>query len=366
MARVDSLMEAAVADGVFPGGVLLVGDHNTPLFFKAYGYANIFSKREMKRDTVFDLASLTKPLATTLAIMKLIQTSKLKLDERLGSVLGPLQGTEKSDITIQQRLSHTSGLAAYRPFYRELSGMFIDKRRSALRDQLTKAPLECEVGHRVIYSDLGFMILSWVVESVSGKRLDIYLAEEIYQPLGLNKLFFVDLQAESAKDDFAATEQCPWRKRLIEGAVHDENAYVVGGIEGHAGLFGTAYDVYRLAAALLQVFNGTLSTKTSLFDRGLVCQFFTRQKAANRALGFDMPSPCQSSSGNYFSSRTVGHLGFTGTSFWMDLEHSIIVILLTNRIHPNRDNEKIKAFRPELHDAVMMQIIRVRTWNKGM
>jgi CubicO group peptidase (beta-lactamase class C family) len=151
--------------------------------------------------------------------------------------------------------------------------------------------------------------------------------------------------------EFAATERCPWRGILLEGVVHDDNAYSVGGIEGHAGLFGTAGDVLDLLSELMAVYQGSVST--GVFDVDLTRYFLSLNEQNGRALGFDAPSSKGSSCGRYFSKRTVGHLGFTGTSFWMDLDRAIIVILLTNRIHPSRDNDRIKDFRPKLHDAVM-------------
>jgi CubicO group peptidase (beta-lactamase class C family) len=356
MKSVDSLMKAAIADNVFPGGVVLVAKEDTILFFEAYGNTNIFTKRKMTRDTVFDLASLTKPLATTLAILNLIQSSKLALDQLMGSILTPFQKTDKAQMTIRHLLSHTSGLPAYRPYYKVLGSLPMEKRKQALRTLLLEEPLESPIGKKPVYSDLGFMILNWVVEAVAAQRLDEVVKETIYRPLGIASLFFIDLQSRRIPGVFAATEQCPWRECLIEGVVHDENAYAAGGIEGHAGLFGTTYNVYHLLATLLRGYHG--GVKIDWFETKLVRLFFKRQESANRALGFDMPSDSESSTGNYFSKHTVGHLGFTGTSFWMDLDRAAIVILLTNRIHPTRTNEKIKAFRPKLHNAAMIHILR--------
>jgi CubicO group peptidase (beta-lactamase class C family) len=173
---------------------------------------------------------------------------------------------------------------------------------------------------------------------------------EIYQPLGLNNLFFISGNPEEPRGHFAATENCPWRKKILVGQVHDENAYVVGGVEGHAGLFGTADNIYRLLVELLFIYCGR--SKSTLFHKDLLQRFFKRLPGTDKALGFDTPSATGSSCGRGFSQNSVGHLGFTGTSFWMDLERSVIVILLTNRVHLSRENEDIKQFRPVLHDAV--------------
>ena len=167
-------------------------------------------------------------------------------------------------------------------------------------------------------------------------------------------LFFIDLQASRPEARFAATERCPWRRVLLDGMVHDDNAYAVGGIDGHAGLFGTSEAVHRLIAALLTAY---FDRKPAIFEKTLVKTFFDRNQGADRPLGFDAPSPEGSASGRYFSLHSVGHLGFTGTSFWVDLAYERTVILLTNRVHPSRRNDRIKAFRPALHDAVMEQLM---------
>ncbi|MBU0988212.1 MAG: beta-lactamase family protein [Proteobacteria bacterium] len=356
MKQVDQMMKQAITDGVFPGGVLLAATADGVVFFEAYGYADIFSGRPMTIDTVFDLASLTKPLATTLAVMRLVLQQKLKRDQHLGSVLPWLKGSEKSRITIEHLLCHNSGLADYRPYYKELSKFPADLRKDALRELLVKEALVNSVGRQVLYSDLGFMILNRVIEQVSKRSLDRFVTDEIYRPLGLENLFFVDLASEPRKAYFAATERCPWRNILLDGVVHDENAYVMGGVEGHAGLFGTAGDVHRLLFFLLSEFNGRPGC--GFFGKKLLHTFFKRHGNVGRALGFDSPSSTGSSCGRYFSKRSIGHLGFTGTSFWVDLDRSVIVILLTNRVHPARDNTRIKTFRPKLHDTVMKTIVQ--------
>ncbi len=355
MKSVDALMHQALAQNVFPGGVLLVSRAYEIVFFKAYGLANIFAKKAMTKDTIFDLASLTKPLATTLAVMVLIQDNQLGLEQELGSIISSFKNTEKEEIKIKHLLAHVSGLPDYRPYYTHLDQLPEETRKPALKDLLVAEPLLYPIGAKVVYSDLGFMILSWVVEHISGERLDHLVQERIYDPLGIKKLFFVALATGPRKGLFAATEHCPWRQMLLDGLVHDENAFVVGGIEGHAGLFGTAEEVYRLLSILLSIFHGNLPG--SVIRKDVIHAFFKRSGFAGRALGFDSPDQRDASCGQYFSEASVGHLGFTGTSFWMDLARSIIVVLLTNRIHPSRDNDKIKVFRPKLHDAVMEGLI---------
>lgn len=349
-------MQQAIADNVFPGAVLLVSRANSVLFHKAYGVTDLGSCRAMTHETVFDLASLTKPLATTLAVMMLIQQNRLGLEQHLGTVLPAFGTTDKSAIKINQLLYHNSGLPDYRPYYLELERLSSGQCQEALHNLLVTEPLIHPIGDRVLYSDIGFMILAWLIEYICGDRLDRIVSENIYEPLGLDNLFFAVRKGPQSRDLFAATEQCPWRDRLLVGQVHDENAYVAGGVQGHAGLFGTAAAVQKLLFELLSVYHG--DPAHNLFQADLVRLFFKRRPDTERALGFDMPAVKNSSAGKYFSTNTVGHLGFTGTSFWMDLNRSIIVILLTNRIHPTRENEAIKEFRPILHDEVMRGILQ--------
>ena len=355
MTRVDKLMQQAIADKIFPGGVLLVSLRGEVVFFSAYGFARLSSHAPMTTDTIFDLASLTKPLATTLAVMRLVQLRQMDLQQSLGRLLPEFQGTDKARVKIKHLLYHNSGLPDYRPYYKTLKAIAGDSRRNALRSLLAQEPLVHPIGKTVLYSDLGFMILAWVIERIAGRRLDHFVDSEIYRPLGLNRLFFIADNLPGARGPFAATEKCPWRRKVLEGQVHDENAYAVGGIEGHAGLFGAAPDIHRLLMELLSTYHGRKDA--GLFNRDLLCRFFKRLPGTDKALGFDTPSLTGASCGTVFSKNSVGHLGFTGTSFWMDLERSVVVVLLTNRVHPARNNEQIKKFRPKLHDTVMKVVV---------
>ncbi len=355
MKNVDNLMRAAVEEGVFPGGVLLVKRRDGVLFFEAYGLANITAGKKMQRETMFDLASLTKPLATTLAVMRLISRSELHLKTRLGEVIPEFIETAKADISIEHLLLHVSGFPAYRPYYYSLEKIDKSRRTSALRMLLVEEPLVAAVGKEVLYSDVGFMVLRWVIESISGKSLDVLAAEDIYRPLGIDGLMFPGYRPLQSESGTAATEYCVWRKQLLQGVVHDENAYALGGVEGHAGLFGSARAVCDLLTLLVSAYWKNCETCLSLHP--LVSTFLSPRPFFGRGLGFDSPSNINSSSGKYFGKRSIGHLGFTGVSFWVDLDQRTIVVLLTNRIHPTRKNEKIKRFRPRIHDCVMESIM---------
>jgi CubicO group peptidase (beta-lactamase class C family) len=351
---VHVLMQQAVTKNIFPGGVLLVSAAGRIRFHEAYGQANIYTGRKMSLNTVFDLASLTKPLATTLAVMMLVAEKELDLDQRLDTIIPAFQHTPKAEIRVRHLLDHTSGLPDYRPYYIALDHLPYPRRKEAFHEYLICEPLISGIGERTRYSDIGFMILEWVIEQVSGSRLDKYIQKNIYGPLGIESLFYIDLEQPVPDNIYAVTEACPWRRTVLNGMVHDDNAYVMNGIAGHAGLFGTALAVHHLLTALLNAYNGIASP---VFETSLIRLFLKRESGSERALGFDAPSPEHSSSGDLFDkSATVGHLGFTGTSFWMDLKHAIILILLTNRVHPSRSNEQIRAFRPLLHNAVLSSL----------
>ena len=349
---IHHLMQQGLRENVFPGAVLLVGSGNTRLLFEAYGKANLFSGHLMTRETVFDLASLTKPLATTLAVARLVDQGRLGLDQSVGTCLPALADSDKATITVRQLLCHQSGFPAHRLFYMTLKTLSPLKRRTAVLDFLKLTPLAYSPGEKVLYSDLGFMLLCRLIEAVAGYRMDEFLEAEIYDPLGLNDLFFVDLTRDHRSSRrFAATELCPMRNRLLVGEVHDDNAWFAGGIDGHAGLFGTAEAVFQLLRFLVADLRGC-SPRSTLSKRILTDVFNAKNKNP-LPLGFDRPSAQQSSAGRYFSANTVGHLGFTGVSFWMDLEKDFCIVLLTNRVHPFRWNTRLGQFRPVIHDRIM-------------
>jgi CubicO group peptidase (beta-lactamase class C family) len=348
---VHQLMQQALDERVFPGAVLLAAREGNIFFHKAWGVADLSSGRPVTVDTVYDLASLTKPLATTLAVMRLIQTGRLTLETPLAPVLPVMADTAKAGVTLRQLLSHCSGWPAWQPYFEQLRQHPEEDRRRRLAQMLAAEPLIAVPGTAALYSDLDYMTLGLVVEHISGERLDRFVRREIYQPLGIDDLFFNPLDASPLPRDYAATERCPWRGGVLSGAVHDDNAYVLNGVAGHAGLFGTARAVFTLLQALLSAYRG--EADSDLLAPDLVRAFWRRSGDSGWTLGFDTPSVQGSSSGTFFSPNSVGHLGFTGTSFWMDLDRRITIIVLTNRVHPVRSNEKIRAFRPRIHDVLM-------------
>ena len=353
--EIDHTMKEAVEEGVFPGAVLLAAKGEEVLIYQAYGSASLVpGKRPMTPDTVFDLASLTKPLATALAAMDFIAQGRLRLDDPVEKLGDPFLYPGKEKITLRQLLAHTAGFPAWQPYYLELERWDGD-RKAALRRMVRRESLQHPPGSQTLYSDLGFIFLDWILEEASGRDLHSWTREHIYRPLGLKGMGFRPLTAAGPEnpEQYAATEDCPWRKKILCGEVHDENTYAAGGVSGQAGLFGTALEVFRLLRELKRAYDSPASSR--LFDGNLVRTFWARPETPEdnpRALGFDIPSGTDSSAGRFISPRSIGHLGFTGTSFWFDLDRDLLVILLTNRVHPTRSNEKIKRFRPLIHDLI--------------
>lgn len=352
---VDRLMRAGARNGAFPGAVLLAGRGGRVCFHEAYGIADCRDGTPVTRDTVFDLASLTKPLATALAFLLLWRADRIRPEDALADRLPEAASSALAAVRMEQLLAHTSGLPAWFPFYRYLRRLPPSRRKPVLRRWLLRIPPETPPGAETRYSDLGFMLLEWVVERIAARRLDRWIVEGLYRPLGLDTLRF-PTQEYKGRHAFAATERSGWRRRALSGEVHDDNAFAAGGVAGHAGLFGTAADVFGLLSRLSAAYRG--EAVRGPLGAGRVRRMLTPVAPGRRTLGFDVPSGPTPSCGRFFSSRTVGHLGFTGTSFWMDLADDVVVVLLSNRVHPSRWNLRIRSFRPVLHDAVRAALNR--------
>ena len=359
MKQISDMMSRGLKEGIFPGAVLLASVGNDIRYFKEFGVSDFFSHEPVKKNSIFDLASLTKPFATAFAVLILVEQKKLFLEQSLSTILSGNFLGDKSDITIGQLLHHTSGLPAHKEYFIDLMNYKKESRRQKLREFIAKEPFIGKPGENQVYSDLGFIILAWVVEAVSKERIDRFIYEQLYRKLEIDDLFYIDnfephLLQKELYERTIPTEECKWRKKLLRAEVHDDNAWAVGGIEGHAGLFGDAMSLWKLSVEVMNALNGI---KTKVFD----CNFFqkniVKSKNSNFAAGFDTPSKYASSSGRYFSEQSIGHLGYTGTSFWIDPEKSIIIIMLSNRVHPDRNNEKIKKFRPKIYNLIMEQIL---------
>lgn len=364
-ARLEALLERAVREGAFPGAVMLVRAGGELAYLGAVGWRSLEPQREpMTVETVFDVASLTKPLATTTAVMRLIDGGLLDLEMRLAEMLGPEAVPEdKRGIRLRDLLSHCAGLPAWLPLYRELmegGGPARDQegRRRALARvvrRILEEPLAAPPGESARYSDLGFILLGAVVERAAGRGLDRFCEEEIFRPLDLPTMRFRPLpesrETSDAGGSLAATERCSWRKRVLLGEVHDDNAWAMGGVAGHAGLFSDVADIDRLLCALRRAWLGMAG---EVVRPETVRRFWRpdgRVPDSTWRLGWDGPAAMGSAAGRFFGPESVGHLGFTGVSVWLDPAPGNEVVLLTNRIHPTRANEAISRWRPLLHDA---------------
>ena len=361
----EKLFDESLKRGLFSGASVLMASHEDILFQRTWGHTRS-GGAPIDSNTLFDLASLTKPLITAALTLSVLSRGILDCDDPLTRFFpaGSLPGDKKT-ITLRQLLNHCSGLPDYRAYYPELIRVSEAQRSSALLSRILRECLVAPPGSVCLYSDLGFLLLGEILADTLGKPLDQLASEWILRPLGIEGLGFRRLKISSdpgerpemSSEDtapFAVTEYCRWRGRLLEGEVHDENAYCLQGVAGHAGLFGTARGVFSLLAFLWSVYRGT--THDSSWSCDLLRDFWTRQDLVPEstwALGFDTPSCGISSAGGLFSSRSVGHLGFTGTSFWLDIEQNVLVVLLTNRVYPTRENSGIKEFRPLVHNLLM-------------
>lgn len=356
----SSLFEKAIEGRVFPGAAVAVCvgvGADRQQFFGEYGSYSYEQGKSghLPRGAFFDLASLTKPLATTLSLLHLYSQDIVTLDDRLDDLLEEDIDSSHRAITLRHLLCHSSGLAAYNPFFKKLSRIALTKRKVVLQKMILEEPLQYALGRRSLYSDLGFLLLGWVVEKKGKMALDRYSRENIFKPLALEKtIFFARLSSGEKAKDCVPTAFCTWRQKTVCGEVDDENAFCLDGVAGHAGLFGNTEGLLPLLILLLDVWRQR--RETGIFSGEKLRQFLQRQDlppGSTWALGFDTPSAANSSSGQYFSPSSVGHLGFTGTSFWIDPERDLVVVLLTNRVYPDRQNTRIRQFRPLFHDRVL-------------
>ncbi|HEY6904533.1 MAG TPA: serine hydrolase, partial [Candidatus Acidoferrales bacterium] len=347
-----TLLDRAVADGAFPGAVLAVG-WNGQVAMRAFGKLAQDSKaKRVTEHSIYDVASLTKPIVTTTAVMMLAEQGRVDLDAPVEDYLPDFAKAVKSDpdpawraqATVRMLLLHNSGLPAHRDFYLEAKGREAILAR-ALAEPLLRAP-----GKQIEYSDLGFILLGEIIARLTGEPLDVFATREIFQPLGMDRSMFNP--ASRLRPEIAPTEiDAAYRERLVWGEVHDENAWAMGGIAGHAGLFSTAGDVAIFAQMIL---NGGIYGHKRILNRATIEQFTSKITLGNSAgaTGWDVPTE-SSSSGRYFSSKSFGHMGFTGTTLWIDPEKNLFVVFLTNRVHPTRANQQIREVRPAVHDAVI-------------
>jgi CubicO group peptidase (beta-lactamase class C family) len=348
MARFDAarhVLERAIAERAFPGGIVEVGTDRDVIWRCAAGALTYDAgSAPAREDTIYDLASLTKVVSTAALVMREVERGVLALDDPLPRLLPRCQSPALAEVTVEDLLAHCGGFPAYRPFFQTLQGP------PAFEAAICATPLEYAPRTRSIYSDLGFMLLGFVLGR-EGPLQDRFETMWTQMATGEELQFLPPARWRSR---IAPTERDPWRQRLLVGEVHDENAAALGGVAGHAGLFGTASAVGAFARHVLQVLDG----RTGVFSRAALERFVTRRSdiaGSSRALGWDTMLPT-SSCGTRMSPQAFGHTGFTGTSLWLDPRSRVYVVFLTNRVHPTRTNDAIRHVRPALHDAVMSDL----------
>ena len=349
LAAIDRVVARGVKAGGYPGAAVVVGRKGASVWEKGFGYLDWDRKSEpvVPESSIYDLASLTKVVGTTTALMILFDEGRIQLDDPVTKYIPGFAGGWKDSVTLRHLLEHRSGLPAGRELWR------VAKSPEEARQMVIETPLQSRPGARFEYSDLGADMLGFVVEAVSGKSLDTFLAERVYRPLGMMDTFF--RPADSLRARIAPTEVTPPRGYPLRGEVHDENAYALGGVAGHAGLFSTAADLSIFAQMML---NGGVYNGVRIVADSTVRLFTTRATVGTRALGWDT---CDNNGGcgSYLSDRAYGHTGFTGTSLWIDPDREMFVILLTNRVHAARARQPAKVIsdvRSDLADAAALAV----------
>jgi CubicO group peptidase (beta-lactamase class C family) len=358
--KVDDIIEVSIKNKNFPSAVLIVGDKNEIIYQKAYGRLTYYDSSNITTlNTIYDLASVTKVIATTSAIMKLFELRKISLEASVYEIIPEFNNNGKSDITVLNLLLHNSGLTAWTPFYQTMS----------TADEVRKAIYTCSkeytTGTQTLYSDYNAVLLGDIVEKVSGKKLDRFCKENIFDKLGMTDTDFLIPLSENYR--IAPTEFDEyWRNELLIGYVHDETAALLEGVSGNAGLFSTGPDLYKFMRMMLNkgvYFDERRMTKNNIFDtlfESSTVDFFTSKYSGlgytnTRGLGWETkpePTKYRPQCGDKFSPQSFGHTGYTGTSVWCDTEKNLIVIFLTNRVYPKRGNEEIKNIRPKVHDEI--------------
>lgn len=369
---VTQLLEKGVKEGVFPGAALLIGKRGATLFEQVIGTRGISAREDeielpMKFGTVFDIAALTNIVVTTTIFMRLVEEGRTDLNHRVARYLPGFNVLGKSPVTIGHLLSHTSGLPATAPYYEEIAkehaaarvGMLTSKgARDFMITQLTRSALKYEPGTKQVFSDLGFMLLGHIIELLTGLSLERAAFKYVFQPFGLKTTSFIDLSMirrrgiHPVTDLIAPTEECAWRNKILCGEVHDENAWAMGGIAGHSGVFSNAMDLHRFATGMLEAYSG----KSDYVSGRTVRQFFDGPLLGFQGswrFGWDAPSRENALLDTGMTEKAVGHNGTTGCSLWMEPELGFDVVFMTNRIHPTRSNRKIQGFRAELHKAIL-------------
>ncbi|MGK2960569.1 MAG: serine hydrolase domain-containing protein [Gemmatimonadaceae bacterium] len=346
---IDRVVQSGIKAGGYPGAAVVVGRKGASVWQKGFGKLS-WSPTDLNVEadnTIYDVASLSKVVGTTTAIMLLYDEKKVDLDAPVFRYLPAFSGGLKDKVTVRDLLTHRSGLPAGRDLWRRA------RSPQEARDMVLSSALTYRPNEGYVYSDLGADVLGMIVESVSGQRLDVFLSRRVFAPLGMRNTFY--RPADSLRHRIAPTEVTPPRGYPIRGEVHDENAYALGGIAGHAGLFSTAADLSIFAQMML---NGGTYDGVQIMSDSTV-SLFTRRTAGHRALGWDTADG-DYGSGRYLTERAYGHTGYTGTSIWIDPDRQMFVVLLTNRVHASKAQRPAKIIadvRSDLSDAAVLAVM---------
>jgi serine-type D-Ala-D-Ala carboxypeptidase len=346
---IDRVVQRGITAGGFPGAAVVVGRKGASVWQKGFGnlsWSPVSGAVDPDR-TIYDVASLSKVIGTTTAVMVLYDEKKIDLDAPVFRYLPAFSGGLKDQVTVRELLTHRSGLPAGRDLWRRA------RSPQEARDMVLATPLEYRPNSAYIYSDLGADVLGMIVEEISGQRLDQFLSNRVFGPLGMHDTFY--RPADSLRYRIAPTEVSPPRGYPLRGEVHDENAYALGGVAGHAGLFSTAADLSVFAQMML---NGGSYDGIQIITDSTV-SMFTRRAAGHRALGWDTADG-DYGSGRYLTERAYGHTGYTGTSIWIDPDREMFVVLLTNRVHAAKAQRPAKIIgdvRSDLSDAAVLAVM---------
>ena len=358
-------LQQAIENGATPGVALLVDKEGEVIYRHAEGYAQRYPEhRDLHEGTIFDIASLTKVVATTTAVMILLRDKTLTLDDPVHKYIPEFPNDR---VTCMHLLTHSAGFPDHIPLYEEVQqeadrqgNGFVGSpaAKQYVLEKICQTDLLYAPGENYTYSDLGFILLGYLIEKISGTTLDRYCDEMIFSPLQMSNTFFRN-HGEALRDgEYAATERCEWRRRILYGEVHDENAYAMGGVAGHAGLFSTLDDIHKCIGTLHHCYQGS----DDFIPKAIIRKFFSKQhipKHSTWALGWDTPSEKGSTGGELLSQISVGHTGFTGTSIWLDIKRNLLILLFSNRVHPSRHNQKFLKMRPKIHDTVVIATDRL-------
>lgn len=352
--NISKLVAEALANSMFTAcslGFLKLGSENLQREMFHFGTRGV-AKDDSRCDdsSVYDLASLTKPLVVSLSIMSLCEAGKLSIADTLDRFF-EINNNHIPNITVYELLNHCSGLPAHRPFYEKLLKVSQEKRRDVLVNTILGENYFDNIDKNYLYSDLGYILLGSIIEKVTGEKLSTYWFRNFSMPLELENDLFFPLETEVGVKTFVSTGTCLWSNLELSGKVNDDNCRVIGGVSGHAGLFGSLQGVLGIT---LDIMNNYAGKKSKIEFKIKDYLFELSQKPW--VFGFDTPAAVNSTSGKFFSKKTIGHLGFTGTSFWLDLENDIAVVLLTNRVLLGGSIEKMKSFRQNVHDEIMLYL----------